>query len=92
MRVKDYSTLTSASKVSFAKATVDDEEVIQLTEKRFDSSTEALVDVWKKKHAGKRVKSLLDRNMFSRESHFYDDIIFMDWEDTKTKYLKSVGR
>ena len=46
--------------------------------KRFDSSTEALVDVWKKKHAGKRVKSLLDRNMFSRESHFYDDIIFMD--------------
>ena len=60
--------------------------------KRFDSSTEALVDVWKKKHAGKRVKSLLDRNMFSRESHFYDDIIFMDWEDTKAKYLKSVGR
>ena len=45
MRVKDYSTLKSASKVSFAKATVDDEEVIQLTEKRFDSSTgEALSD------------------------------------------------
>ena len=45
MRVKDYSTLKSASKVSFAKATVDDEEVIQLTEKRFDASTgEALSD------------------------------------------------
>ena len=45
MRVKDYSTLKSASKVAFAKATVDDEEVIQLTEKRFDASTgEALSD------------------------------------------------
>ena len=49
MRVKDYSTLKSASKVSFAKATVDDEEVIQLTEKRFDASTgEALSDVVRK--------------------------------------------
>ena len=46
MRVKDYSTLKSASKVSFAKATVNDEEVTQLTEKRFDTSTgEALSDV-----------------------------------------------
>ena len=46
MRVKDYSTLKSASKVSFAKATVDGIEVIQLTQKRFDSSTgSALSDV-----------------------------------------------
>ena len=45
MRVKDYSTLKSASKVSFAKVTVDDEQVIQLTEKRFDASTgSALAD------------------------------------------------
>ena len=39
MRVKNYSTLKAASKVSFAKVTVNDEEIIQLTEKRFDSST-----------------------------------------------------
>ena len=45
MRVKDYSTLKAASKVSFAKATVDEQEIIQLTEKRFNSSTgEALSD------------------------------------------------
>ncbi len=45
MRVKDYSTLKAASKVAFAKATVDEQEVIQLTEKRFNSSTgEALSD------------------------------------------------
>ena len=45
MRVKNYSTLKAASKVAFAKATVDEEEVIQLTEKRFNASTgEALSD------------------------------------------------
>ena len=45
MRVKDYSTLKAASKVAFAKATVDEKEVIQLTAKRFDASTgEALSD------------------------------------------------
>ena len=41
MRVKNYSTLKSASKVAFSK----DEDVIKLTEKRFDASTgEALSD------------------------------------------------
>ena len=45
MRVKDYSTLKAASKVAFAKATVDEQEVIQLTQKRFNASTgEALSD------------------------------------------------
>ena len=45
MNIKDYSTLKSGSKVSFAKATVNGEEVIQLTEKRFDYATgEALDD------------------------------------------------
>ena len=45
MRVTNYSTLKSASKVAFAKATVDEREVIQLTENRFDASTgEALSD------------------------------------------------
>ena len=46
MRVKNYSKLKAASKVSFAKAkNSDDEDIIQLTEKRFDSHTgEALSD------------------------------------------------
>ena len=45
MRVKDYSTLKAASKVAFSKETVDGEEVIKLTQKRFDASTgEALSD------------------------------------------------
>ena len=49
MRVKDYSTLKAASKVSFAKVTVDGEEIVQLTEKRFNSSTgEASSDIVRK--------------------------------------------
>jgi hypothetical protein len=45
MRVKDYSTLKAASKVAFAKATVDGQEIIQLTAKRFNASTgEAMSD------------------------------------------------
>tara|TARA_R100000306_G_scaffold35885_1_gene36322 strand:+ start:49 stop:312 length:264 start_codon:yes stop_codon:yes gene_type:complete len=46
MRVKNYSTLKAASKVSFAKVKdSDNEDIIQLTEKRFDSHTgEALSD------------------------------------------------
>ena len=46
MRVKNYSTLKSASKVAFSKETVDGEEVIKLTEKKFNASTgEAVSDV-----------------------------------------------
>ena len=46
MRVKNYSTLKSASKVAFSKETVDGEEVVKLTEKKFDASTgEAVSDV-----------------------------------------------
>ena len=42
MRVKDYSTLKSASKVAFSK----DGDVVSLTEKKFNPSTgEALSDV-----------------------------------------------
>ena len=46
MRVKNYSTLKSASKVAFSKETVDGEEIIKLTEKKFNASTgEAVSDV-----------------------------------------------
>ena len=46
MRVKNYSTLKSASKVAFSKETVDGEEVVKLTETKFDASTgEAVSDV-----------------------------------------------
>ena len=60
--------------------------------KAFDSSYDALVGLWKDKYAGKRIKSLVEQDRVSKETLFYDDLIYMDWEETKAKYLSQVGR
>lgn len=60
--------------------------------KSFDTSYESLVDIWKNKHAKGRIKQLVKKDTVSYESLFYDDLIFMDWEETKAKYLSQVGR
>jgi hypothetical protein len=60
--------------------------------KSFDTSYESLVDIWKNKHAKNRIKQLVKKNTVSYESLFYDDLIFMDWQQTKDKYLSQVGR
>ena len=58
----------------------------------FDNSTEALTHIWKTKYAKKRIESLLAQGRVSKETHFYDDIIYLNWEETKKKYLFQVGR
>ena len=58
----------------------------------FDNSTEALTDLWKNKYAKKRLASLKKQGRVSTETHFYDDVIYLSWEETKTKYLPQVGR
>ncbi len=58
----------------------------------FDNSTEALTDLWKNKYAKKRLASLKKQGRVSTETHFYDDIIYLSWEETKNKYLPQVGR
>ena len=58
----------------------------------FDNSTEALTHIWKTKYAKKRIESLITQGRVSKESHFYDDIIYLNWEETKKKYLFQVGR
>jgi len=60
--------------------------------KKFDNSVEALTDLWKNKYAKKRLASLKKQGRVSNETHFYDDIIYMTWEDCKKKYLGDVGR
>ena len=60
--------------------------------KRFPSSTEYFVDLWKEKYASKRIKSLTDSNRLNNNILFYDDLIYMGWEETKQKYLSDVGR
>jgi hypothetical protein len=60
--------------------------------KSFDTSYESLVSIWKEKHAKGRIKQLTKKNTVSYESLFYDDLIYLDWEETKAKYLGQVGR
>ena len=60
--------------------------------KSFNTSYESLVDIWKNKHAKGRIKQLVKKDTVSYESLFYDDLIYMTWEETKAKYLSQVGR
>jgi hypothetical protein len=60
--------------------------------KMFDTSVENLVNVWKTKHAKPRIKQLAKKDKVSTESLFYDDLIYLTWEQAKEKYLCQVGR
>ena len=60
--------------------------------KSFDTSEEALSNIWKTKYAKGRIRQLQKKNTVSYETLFYDDLIYLSWEDTKAKYLPQVGR
>lgn len=60
--------------------------------KSFDTSEYSLYDIWKNKYAKGRISMLKKKNRVSNESLFYDDLIYMTWEETKEKYLVQVGR
>lgn len=60
--------------------------------KSFDTSEESLANIWKTKFAKGRISMLKKKNTVSYESLFYDDLIFLSWEETKAKYLPQVGR
>ena len=72
----------------FLKEEIKEDKLVR----SFDNSVEALTDVWKNKYAKKRLASLKKQNRVSKETHFYDDIIYMNWEECKSKYLQDVGR
>lgn len=60
--------------------------------KSFETSTEALTNIWKTKYAKGRISMLKKKNNVSTETLFYDDLVYMTWEETKAKYLTQVGR
>ena len=60
--------------------------------KSFDTSVKTLTDIWKTKYAKGRISMLKKKNTVSKESLFYDDLIYLSWEETKAKYLPQVGR
>jgi hypothetical protein len=61
-------------------------------EKLFDTSVESISNLWKTKHAKPRISMLKKKNNVSYETLFYDDLIYLSWEEAKNKYLPQVGR
>jgi hypothetical protein len=60
--------------------------------KAFDTSEEALTNIWKTKYAKARIRQLQKKDRVSYETLFYSDLIELSWEETKAKYLPQVGR
>jgi hypothetical protein len=60
--------------------------------KLFDTDIASISNLWKMKHAKPRIKQLVKKDKVSHESLFYDDLIYLTWEEAKNKYLPQVGR
>ena len=60
--------------------------------KLFDTDIGSISNLWKMKHAKPRIKQLVKKGNVSHESLFYDDLIYLTWEEAKNKYLPQVGR
>ena len=72
----------------FLKGDIDEKSLV----KSFDTSYSYLNGLWKERYAAKRIKSLIENNRTNKDKLFYDDLIYMSWEETKEKYLSQVGR
>ena len=72
----------------FLRKEIGDAELV----KSFDTSEETLANIWKTKYAKGRIRQLQKKNQVSYENLFYDDLIYLSWEETKAKYLPQVGR
>jgi hypothetical protein len=72
----------------FLRKEIDESSLI----KSFDTSEESLYNIWKTNYAKPRIRQLSRKNNESYQTLFYDDLIYMSWEETKEKYLPQVGR
>ena len=72
----------------FLRKEIDEDVLV----KSFDTSEEALTNIWKSKYAKPRIRQLQKKNQVSYESLFYDSLIYLSWEETKERYLHQVGR
>jgi hypothetical protein len=72
----------------FLRKEIGDAELV----KSFDTSEETLSNIWKTKYAKGRIRQLQKQNKVSYENLFYDDLIYLSWDETKAKYLPQVGR
>jgi len=82
-----FSTLYDNS-TAFLRKEIDESVLV----KSFDTSIDALVKLWKEKYASKRINTLLNDGRMNMETLYYDELCFLDWTQTKEKFLKQVGR
>jgi len=54
----------------------------------FDNNVNTLTDLWKERYAKNRLKNMIDKAKYNKDSLFYDDLIKLSWEETKEKYLR----
>jgi hypothetical protein len=74
--------------IDYLNKRIEDKDLV----KSFDTSVEALVDIWRNKHAKPRIKQLVKKGRNNNDTLFYDDLCYLTWEQTKEKYLPQVGR
>jgi hypothetical protein len=74
--------------IDYLNKRIGDDDLV----KSFDTSVEALVDIWRNKHAKPRIKQLVKKGRNNNETLFYDDLCYLTWEQAKEKYLCQVGR
>ena len=72
----------------YLRAEIKDDQLV----KSFDTSVEALTEIWKRKHAKPRIKQLVKKQRNNSDTLFYDDLTVLTWDETKDKYLNQVGR
>ena len=59
----------------------------KLKEKMFDNRITSLTELWKDKYATKRITNLIKQNRVNNDILYYDDILKLNWEETKERYL-----
>lgn len=57
-----------------------------LGSKRFDNTTESLVERWKVKYAAKRSSNLATQGRFSYQTEFYDELLSLSWHQTLEQF------
>jgi hypothetical protein len=72
----------------YLRKEITDESLVKL----FNTTEETLAYIWRTKYSKGRISMLKKKNTVSYENLFYDDLIYLSWEDTKAKYLPQVGR
>lgn len=61
--------------------------------KDFVNDIPSLTKLWKERYAVKRIANFIKNDReFNLDTLFYDDLVTLNWEETKEKYLKDVGR